>query len=54
MRSAMALAPSEGRTAELEVLRGEQRPLHTATGFVLGAVVCGLFWTAVVIACVTL
>ncbi len=50
----VALAPSEGRTGELEVLRGELRPLHTATGFVIGTMVCGLFWTAFAIACMTL
>ena len=49
MTLAAALAPSEGRTGELEVLRGELRPLHTATGFVIGGMVCGLFWAAVTI-----
>jgi hypothetical protein len=37
-------APSEGRTSELEILRGEVRPLHTATGLVVGGLVSGLFW----------
>jgi hypothetical protein len=48
MRSGLAPGPSEGRTAELEVLRGESQPLQTATGFVIGGMVCGLFWTGVV------
>jgi len=39
-----AFAPSEGRSSELEIIRGEQRPLHVATGFVIGGTVSGLFW----------
>jgi hypothetical protein len=42
-RLAAAFAPSEGRSSELEVIRGEA-PLRTATGFVIGVTVCGLFW----------
>jgi hypothetical protein len=37
-------APSEGRSSELEIIRGEQRPLHVATGFVIGGTVSSLFW----------
>ena len=39
-----ALAPSEERTSELETVRCEIRPLHTATGFVIGGIVSGVFW----------
>ena len=42
-RLVAAFAPSEGRSSELEVIRGEA-PLRTATGFVIGGTVCGLFW----------
>jgi hypothetical protein len=44
-RLAAASAPSEGRSSELETMRGEIAPLHTATGFVIGGTVCGLFWS---------
>jgi hypothetical protein len=37
-------APSEGRSSELEIIRGEQQPLHAATGFVIGGTVSSLFW----------
>jgi hypothetical protein len=43
-RLAAAFAPSEGRTSELETMRGEVGPLRTATGFVIGGTVSGLFW----------
>ena len=39
-----ALAPSEERASELETVRCEIRPLHTATGFVIGGIVSGVFW----------
>ena len=38
-----AFAPSEGRSSELEIMRGEA-PLRTATGFVIGGTLSGLFW----------
>jgi hypothetical protein len=44
MQVIAAMAPSEGRTGELEIIRGEQQPLHTATGFVIGGMMSGLFW----------
>jgi hypothetical protein len=44
-----AFEPSEGRTGELELLRGETRPLNTAAGFVIGGMICGLFWLVVAI-----
>jgi hypothetical protein len=43
-RLAVAFAPSEGRSGELELMRGEERPLHTATGFVIAGTISGLFW----------
>ena len=46
-RLVRAFAPSEGRTSEQATLRGEERPLRTATGFVVGSAVSGLFWGAV-------
>ena len=46
-RLVRAFAPSEGRTSEQATLRGEEQPLRTATGFVVGSAVCGLFWSAV-------
>jgi hypothetical protein len=46
-RLARAFAPSEGRTSEQATLRGEEQPLRTATGFVVGTAVCGLFWGAI-------
>jgi hypothetical protein len=49
-----SLTPSEQRTGELELLRGESRPLKTATGFVIAGLVCVLFWMLVYAACVTL
>jgi demethoxyubiquinone hydroxylase (CLK1/Coq7/Cat5 family) len=48
---AVAHAPSEGRTGELEVLRNELRPLHAASGFVIGAMVSGLLWAMIALAC---
>ena len=46
-RLARAFAPSEGRSSEQATLRGEEQPLRTATGFVVGTAVCGLFWGAI-------
>lgn len=54
MNLAASLAPSEQRTGELELLRGELRPLNTATGFVLAGLVSVLFWGLVYVACLTL
>jgi hypothetical protein len=54
MNVAASLAPSEQRTGELELVRGESRPLNTATGFVLAGLVSVLFWMLVYLACVTL
>ena len=48
---AAAYAPSEGRSNELELLRGEASPLHPATGFVIGGAISGLFWLAIALAC---
>jgi hypothetical protein len=48
---AAAFAPSEGRSGELQILRGEVPPLHPATGFVIGTAVSGLFWLAIGFAC---
>jgi hypothetical protein len=31
----------------LEIIRGEVPPLRTATGFVIGGVIVGLFWGVV-------
>ena len=42
-RLVAAFAPSEGRSSELDVIRGEP-PLRTATGFVIGGTLSGLFW----------
>lgn len=42
---AAEFAPSEGRSSELETMRGEVGKLRTATGFVIGGTVCGLFWS---------
>jgi hypothetical protein len=39
-----ALAPCDERTSEAETMHCEIRPLHTATGFVLGGIVSGVFW----------
>lgn len=50
MNVTASLAPSEQRTGELELLRGESRPLDTATGFVIAGMVSVLFWTLVVVA----
>ncbi len=44
---ATEFAPSEGRSAELEIMRGKVPPLRTATGFVVGGVIAGLFWGVV-------
>jgi hypothetical protein len=39
-----ALASSEDRASEPDTMRCEVRPLHTATGFVVGGIVSGVFW----------
>lgn len=41
---AATFAPSEGRTGELELLRGESRPLKSAQGFVIGGLIAVSFW----------
>ena len=43
-------APSESRASEPETMGGDGRPLHTATGIVIGGVVSGLFWGLVGVA----
>ena len=48
-----SLEPSEQRTGELELLRGELRPLHTATGFVIAGLASVLIWGLVYVACLT-
>lgn len=54
MKLAASLAPSEQRTGELELLRGESRPLNTATGFVIAGLVSVLFWALVGVAYLTM
>jgi len=54
MRVTVSLAPSEQRTGELEQLRGEVRPLNTATGLVIAGSLSILFWALVYLACRTI
>jgi hypothetical protein len=32
------------RSSEFDIIRGEERSLHTATGFVVDGMLPGLFW----------
>lgn len=54
MNLTASLEPSEQRTGELELLRGELRPLNTATGFVIAALASVVIWGLVGVACLTI
>jgi hypothetical protein len=44
-QTVVTFSAAEAIDSERDLLRGDTSPLRTATGFVLGTALCGIFWS---------